>query len=305
MSGIFISYRREDSQALAGRLYDRLAQRFGKERVFRDVDAIDPGANFAEVVAERIGGCDALVALIGKGWVEARDAEGRRRLDLPRDLVKAEIAAALAQGKLVIPVLIEGMSMPAREALPAELVPLSDRNALPISDSRFDFDVGRLCSAIDKVCADRPAISSTRPPELVRDWVPQRFGLAGLIVLTCLGIWWQWDQISALPGVEPLVARVADKALPKGEPGKFNVALAHLEGDDKHEMERLIRESLAEFPNVATLSFDRLITSKQGSTDKDERDGHEQARRLLNAANADVLIWGVVLKQGGKSVPKL
>ena len=62
MSGIFISYRREDSQELAGRLYDRLAQRFGKDRVFRDVDAIDPGANFAEVVGERIGGCDALVA---------------------------------------------------------------------------------------------------------------------------------------------------------------------------------------------------------------------------------------------------
>ena len=305
MSGIFISYRREDSQALAGRLYDRLVQRFGKERVFRDVDAIDPGANFAGVVGERIGGCDALVALIGKGWVQARDGEGHRRLDLPRDLVKAEIAAALAQGKLVIPVLIEGASMPAREALPAELVPLADRNALPISDSRFDFDVGRLCSALDKACADRSAIASTNPWDLLPDWIAIRFGWVGLVVLACLGIWWQRDHIIVLPGVAPLVARVADMGLPKAEPGKFNIALAHLEGDDKHEMERLIRESLAEFPNVATLSFDRLIASKQGSTDKDERDGHEQARRLLNAANADVLIWGVVLKQGGKSVPKL
>jgi hypothetical protein len=161
VSGIFISYRREDSQALAGRLYDRLAQRFGRERVFRDIDAIDPGANFAAVAGERIAGCDALVALIGNGWIEARDAEGRRRLDLPRDLVKAEIAAALAQGKLVIPVLVEGTPMPAREALPPELCPLPTHNALPISDSRFDFDVGRLASAIDKALrADRSSIAA-------------------------------------------------------------------------------------------------------------------------------------------------
>jgi TIR domain-containing protein len=274
MSGIFISYRREDSQELAGRLFDRLAQRFGKERVFRDVDAIDPGAKFAGVIGERIGSCDALVALIGRGWVEARDAEGRRRLDLPCDLVKAEIAAALAQGKLVIPVLIEGTSMPARGALPAELAPLADRNALPICDSRFDFDVGRLASAIEKALPpDGSAIASTDLWELIQDWVRKRFGLVGLVVLACVGIWWQWDRIGVLPGVQPLVARLAEKALPKAVPGKFNIALAHLEGDDKHEMERLIRESLAEFPNVATLSFDRLIASKLGSTDKDERDG--------------------------------
>ncbi len=90
MSGIFISYRREDSQDLAGRPFDRLTQRFGKDRVFRDIDAIEPGAKFAQAIAERIGGCDAVVVLIGKGWLEAKNAEGRRRLHLPHDLVKAE-----------------------------------------------------------------------------------------------------------------------------------------------------------------------------------------------------------------------
>jgi len=63
VSGVFISYRREDSQGLAGRLFDRLVQRFGEARVFWDIDSIDPGGRFAEVIAERIGGCDALVAL--------------------------------------------------------------------------------------------------------------------------------------------------------------------------------------------------------------------------------------------------
>src|SRR5215831_14994634 len=108
MSGVFISYRRGDSQGLAGRLFDRLVLRFGKERVFWDIDSIDPGGRFAEVIAERIGGCDALVALIGKGWLNAEDAQGRRRLDLPDDFVKKEIAEALRQKKLVIPALIEG-----------------------------------------------------------------------------------------------------------------------------------------------------------------------------------------------------
>jgi hypothetical protein len=150
MPRVFISYRREDSQALAGRLYDHLIRRFGKDRVFRDIDAIEPGARFSEVIGERIAACDVLVALIGKGWLEAKDAEGRHRLDLQSDFVKAEIAAALTQGKLVIPALIEGTPMPARESLPEELAPLADRNALPISDSRFDFDVGRLIAAIDK-----------------------------------------------------------------------------------------------------------------------------------------------------------
>ena len=170
MSGIFISYRRDDSQAIAGRLFDRLAHRFGKASVFRDIDAIEPGARFAEVIAERIGACDALVALIGNGWLDAKDGQGRRRLDLPTDFVRMEIAEALAQGKLVIPALIEGTAMPARDALPAEISALADRNALPVSDSRFDFDVGRLVSVIDKAIA--PQVASPASTAL-----PQRRGL--------------------------------------------------------------------------------------------------------------------------------
>jgi tetratricopeptide (TPR) repeat protein len=251
--GIFISYRREDSQELAGRLFDRLVLRFGKERVFRDIDAIDPGARFAEVIAERVGNCEALVALIGKGWLDAKDAQGRRRLELPNDFVKAEVAEAIAQNKLVISVLIEGTSMPSRDALPTEIASLVDRIALPVSDSRFDFDFGRLVSAIDKVVT---------------------------------------------PGI-------TEKTLPRAVPGKFNVAVAHLVGDNDREMERLILESLTEFQSVATLSFDRVIGSEEGNREEAEREGHERARALLKSSGADVLLWGVVLRQGSKSLPKL
>lgn len=156
MSGIFISYRREDSAAVAGRLFDRLSQRFGKDNIFRDIDTVDPGAEFTKVIKERIRVCDVLLALIGKNWIDARDAAGQRRLDQPHDLVAAEISEALAQRKLVIPTLVERASMPTHEALPRRMTPLADRNAVEISDARFDYDVGRLIAAIEKVVAPQP-----------------------------------------------------------------------------------------------------------------------------------------------------
>ena len=140
---------------------------------------------------------------------------------------------------------------------------------------------------------------------LLSDWLRRRFGIVGVAVLAGFGIWWQWEHISKLPGIEPLVARITQKPLPAAVPGKFNIAIAHLEGDTNHETERLIRESLVEFKSVATLSFDRLIVANGADSEKDERDGHARARALLATSNADVLIWGTVLRQGGKTLPKI
>jgi tetratricopeptide (TPR) repeat protein len=305
MSGIFISYRREDSQALAGRLSDRLAQRFGRNRVFRDIDAIEPGARFAEVISQRIAGCDALVALIGPHWLHATDAEGRRRLSLRNDLVKAEIAEALAQRKLVIPVLIEGTAMPHGDELPPEIASLAEHNALPLSDARFEFDTGRLASAIGKVIPpDASLITSPDLWALIQQRLRQA-SIPGLVALSLLVSWWQWDHISTLPGVKRLVTWATEKPLPKAKPDKFNIAVARLEGDEKRETERLILQSLAEFPGVATLSFDRMVASDQADLQEAEREGHQQARTLLKVSGADILIWGVVLRQGNKSLPKL
>ena len=126
----------------------------------------NPARELGQVIAERVGACDVLVALIGKGWLEAKDAQGRRRLDLPDDFVKLEIAEALAHNKLIFPALIEGTPMPTRDALPSEIAALADRNALPISGARFDFDVGRLIAAIDNGFARQwtasPSITAPR-----------------------------------------------------------------------------------------------------------------------------------------------
>ncbi|MGH7304772.1 MAG: toll/interleukin-1 receptor domain-containing protein, partial [Candidatus Rokuibacteriota bacterium] len=90
MSGIFISYRRDDSAAIARRLYELLRARFGLTSVFIDVETIEAGADFAEVIDAKVGFCDGFVAVIGKAWSTAVDTEGRRRLDDPEDWVRLE-----------------------------------------------------------------------------------------------------------------------------------------------------------------------------------------------------------------------
>ena len=150
MTGIFISYRRDDSAASAGRLYDHLAHHFGKEQVFRDLDAIAPGAEFTQVIEERLSQCSVFVAVIGKNWVNAKNAAGQRRLDDPGDLVRTEVREALNQKKLVIPALIGGAEVPKPEQLPEDIAALAGRNAIEISESRFDYDCGRVIEAIEK-----------------------------------------------------------------------------------------------------------------------------------------------------------
>lgn len=148
MPPIFINYRREDSAAHAGRIYDRLRDRFGSDQVFRDIDAITPGAKFPKAIFENIDRCNSLVAIIGKTWLNTKNEDGKRRLDDPNDWVKSEIREALARGKLVIPALVNGAHMPKKSELPAEIAELASHNAIEISESRFDFDIDRLISAI-------------------------------------------------------------------------------------------------------------------------------------------------------------
>lgn len=165
MPAIFISYRREDSAGVAGRLFDHLRQRFGEKNVFRDIYTLAGGVEFAKDIPERIRGCAVLIALIGKDWLDARDTEGRRRLDDPDDFLAAEISEALNRGKRVIPALIEGASMPKREALPPGLASLADRHALPITDGHFDDDVRRLIGAIEGVISPPDGL----PPQELRN----------------------------------------------------------------------------------------------------------------------------------------
>src|SRR5262245_55391908 len=106
MPRVFISYRRDDSAHITGRIFDRLRAHFGDKVLFRDVDTIPYGRDFREVIREAVEDCTVLLAVIGPVWVDSRNEEGERRLDDPYDFVRLEIETALKRGITVIPLLV-------------------------------------------------------------------------------------------------------------------------------------------------------------------------------------------------------
>jgi len=155
--GIFVSYRRADSRHVAGRLGDRLVDHFGPERVFIDVETIEPGADFGEAVIRALGASRVLVVVIGPGWLSAVSRRGGRRLDDPDDLVRVEVGTALERGLRVIPVLVEDAVMPGWDELPSDLAGLARRNALPVRHETFRDDAKRLVTALEQALAAGPA----------------------------------------------------------------------------------------------------------------------------------------------------
>ena len=111
---IFINYRRDDLIGMAGRLHDRLAQTFGRDKLFMDVDHIPVGEDFVTHLNNQVAECDVVLVVIGPGWLRAKDKAGQRRLQQPDDFVAIEIAAALARNIRVIPVLVDGARMRRR-----------------------------------------------------------------------------------------------------------------------------------------------------------------------------------------------
>ncbi|MCB1915866.1 MAG: toll/interleukin-1 receptor domain-containing protein [Rhodocyclaceae bacterium] len=150
MSAIFISYRREDTEGHAGRLFEGLRARFGDDSVFMDVVAIEPGVDFRQVIDAKIAQCDVLLALIGRQWLSAGDDNGARRIDEAQDFVRLEIAAALKRGIPVVPLLVQGARMPSAEQLPADLSDLAFRNAVELTHARWESDLAVLAKALSR-----------------------------------------------------------------------------------------------------------------------------------------------------------
>jgi uncharacterized RDD family membrane protein YckC len=162
---IFMSYRRDDTPYPAGWLYDRLAERFGVGHIFKDVDSIEPGDDFVEVIANAVGSCDVLLALIGDRWLTITNAAGNRRIDDPNDFVRLEIETALARNIRVVPILVSGARMPRADDLPPGLARLAYRQALELSPNRFNSDLGRLLRMLDNTTNQAPP-KSQAPPKL-------------------------------------------------------------------------------------------------------------------------------------------
>ena len=155
---IFVSYRRDDSAGYAGRLYDYLSAHFGANSIFMDIDAIEPGEDFRKIISKAVETCDVVLVMLGKQWINITDAQGRRRLDNPKDWVRMEVSAALSDRRIrVIPVLVRDATMPSDKELPEGLKELVWRNAIELSDSRFQHDVNKLIRVIERIPAKKPS----------------------------------------------------------------------------------------------------------------------------------------------------
>jgi dipeptidyl aminopeptidase/acylaminoacyl peptidase len=168
--GIFLSYRREDAAPYARLLQYQLSGRFPDARVFMDLDSIEAGLDFAEVIRDAVDSCAVLVALIGRQWATVADEEGRRRLDDPDDYVRFEVQTALKRGVRVIPVLVDNARPLRQQQLPAELHKLTRLNALELSYGRYQYDSNRLLDLIQRVLAGvgdlaEAASPPGRPPD--------------------------------------------------------------------------------------------------------------------------------------------
>ena len=150
---IFICYRRDDAPGHAGRLRDRLAAAFGESQVFLDIDQVGIGEDFVARTTSVVESCRVLLVVIGRRWLDVRDAQGRRRIDDPDDYVRIEIATALRQAPqlVIVPVLVHGARMPHEDDLPEELTALSRRNALAAPDERWHSEIDRLITTLESL----------------------------------------------------------------------------------------------------------------------------------------------------------
>jgi hypothetical protein len=190
---VFICYRREDAPATTGRIYDHLVQSFGGVSVFKDVDSIPIGTDFPSHIQRILRQATAQVVVIGPRWLDIRDETGQSRLQNPGDFVRQEIETGLASGIPVIPVLVEGATMPPAQVLPASVAPLTRLQAVNIRfDPDFTADVRRLITAIERVdttargTAVRPDVSpaSNAQPSRMRG----RGWLFGSLLVTLVAL---------------------------------------------------------------------------------------------------------------------
>ena len=160
---IFISYRVQDTAGETGRLVDALKQRFADEQIFMDIHNLEPGADFTEAIEGSLDTCDVFLAVIGPYWLGHRDGKDVRINDM-NDWVRMEVSTALRRNIRVVPVLVDGATLPKPEQLPPELQPLLRRQALEISNSRWRYDTDRLIDFLIQTAGIPPLKGKTAEP---------------------------------------------------------------------------------------------------------------------------------------------
>lgn len=178
---IFISYRREDTGAAAGRVYDRLSRLLPRSNLFFDVSAIGGGEDFVQRIESEIGHSDAALVFIGDKWLEPTPSSEKGRLWEPDDFVRAELRAALVRPMLVLPILVAGAHMPKPEQVPEDVRAITAKNALPLRHESFDADTESIVAAVFGVSAKERAWEDKG-----KLWTKIAYGVGGAIAAAAL-----------------------------------------------------------------------------------------------------------------------
>jgi serine/threonine protein kinase/tetratricopeptide (TPR) repeat protein len=281
---IFISYRRSDSIAIVGRVYDRLVAAFGANNIFKDVDNIPAGVNFRAVLENEVSSCDVLLVIIGPNWSNILDSSGKRRLDNPEDPVRIEIETGLRRDDvLVIPVLVDNALMVTNDQLPGTLDELAYRNAAAVrNDPDFNRDIQWL---IEQINHSFEVVKPARRSPFI--WIGA--GIVAILALILVVF-----ALNANPRTSPSAATpgAVAAAFPQVEPVQANeymVLVAQIEhvGGDARDVQRFITADLQQhladdvpFSKIRIRSYPRIITS------------HDEAVQAADAAGAAVVVWG-------------
>jgi TPM domain/TIR domain len=280
MSKVFISYRRDDSAGYAHAIYRELLQHFSNDRLFMDVDTVEPGVDFVRVIEEAVGKCDVLVALIGKRWLGSEPG-GTSRLENEKDYVRLEVSTALARGIRVIPVLVDGMTMPREDILPAPLQPLTRRNAIDISNTRFSFDVERVINAVRKVLDEAEAKRKTDEaerrrieqvvPSPWRTYAPAAAGVAVVLILFSFVFWWPKPQEAPLRRAEGQKESIKEAPLVKQQPQPKEMVASAPEKKPEAKKEILTQ------PPVVKTTPEKQITATPQKKVEEQKEAPPQA----------------------------
>ena len=181
---IFISYRRSDSAAIVGHIYERLAARYKTESVFRDINKMPLGKNFYDHIKEELSGCDVVLVVIGPQWL-AIDAQGQSRIQQSDDPVRLEVEAALQSGATVIPVMVEDAAIPKSTDLPESLKTFPALAGTRINVEDFDTHLERLMQSIDGILEQRGKFVASFPRWALR--AATGSALTAIAVLVTLG----------------------------------------------------------------------------------------------------------------------
>jgi hypothetical protein len=276
---IFINYRRDDSIGMAGRLHDRLAQTFGRDKLFMDVDHIPVGEDFVTHLNNQVAACDVVLVVIGPSWLRAKDKAGQRRLQQSDDFVAIEIAAALARNIRVIPVLVDGARMPKESDLPDSLKPLARRQAAEVRHAHFGRDAETLVASMREAV---PALVDMSDPVFnpesnrgsVAPW--RRRSVAGAAVAAVLVLISVGGYAFIQRAVEKSVQRsTADKAEQKPQARAVAEAEAVRKADE------------AERQRLAALKADQERQARAPAEAEAKRKADEAERQRLAALKAD------------------